>query len=609
MNEYKRLAGLIRPHIWILALGILFALLAQIFQGVSVVGTVIPTVDKIVAGKDIALASSAPAPPFFSDIIDKANSLPRLNLVNILIVIFMVGFLLKPAFEFVHSYLMNMLSERVMRNIRDRLFDKLLMLSLDFYSKNPTGKLMSRITFDVLLLKNSITQGLINLILEPAKIIVYLGAVIFVKIYFDISWRWIILSMILLPTIIYPVMVIGKRLRKIALAMQEKMGDINVILHEAMSGIRIVKAFLMQGYEKKRFSEQNRHFYRISMKSIKRMFIVRPITEWVAVSCIVLLIWFGKDELLSGTFSFGAFTALAWALLSLMKPIKSLSRVYGIIQQALAASDRIFEILDTPASITEKRGAVYLPPIEDRITFENVSFRYGKKGKDILKDVNLTVEKGVILAIVGSSGVGKTTLVNLVPRFYDITKGSIKIDNLDIRDVTIESLRQQIGLVTQDLILFNDTVRFNIAYGRGSSKVDEARIIEAAKVANAHEFIIDLPQGYDTIIGEKGVRLSGGQKQRLAIARAMFKNPPILILDEATSQLDTESERLVQDALSRLMAGRTVFVIAHRLSTIKNATKIVTLEDGVIKESGTHKELMEDDTIYKRLYELQFKEF
>lgn len=606
MNEYKRLIPFIKPHIWILVLGIIFTILAQMLQGVSL-AMLIPPVDRIVAGREVTLASDIHVPVFIAGLVDKVNNMDPITLINILILFFMVAYLLKAMFEFMHSFLVNMVSERVMRNIRDRLFNKLLTLSLDFYSKSSTGKLVSKITYDVTVLKNSLTQGLTTLITEPIKLLVYIGVIFFVKVYFSISWRWVIVSLILLPTTIYPVRVIGKRLRKIALEMQEKMGDINVILYEAISGMRIVKAFLMEGYEAKRFSNQNKNFYKMTMKSIKRMLLVRPITEYVGVLCVVFLLWFGRHNLLSGTFSFGAFTALLLALLSLLKPLKALSRIYGIIQQALAASNKIFEVLDEQPSITEKPNAIALPEIKNRVEFKRVSFRYQED--EVLRDINLSVKKGEIVAVVGSSGVGKTTLVNLIPRFYDVSGGTIAIDGIDIRDVTLESLRRQIGVVTQDLILFNDTVKFNIGYGRGSSDMDESRIIEVAKVANAHEFITNLPDGYNTIIGEKGIRLSGGQKQRLAIARAMFKNPPILILDEATSQLDTEAERLVQDALNRLMQGRTVFVIAHRLSTVKNATKIVALKGGVIKEAGTHDELMKDETIYKRLYELQFKEY
>jgi len=531
------------------------------------------------------------------------------RLISLLLLIFGFAFFIKPVLEFIHSYLMNKLSEKVMRGIRDRLFNKLMAMSMDFYSKNPTGKLVSKIIFDVMVLKNSLTQSLIDLIIQPATLAVYIGVMVFVKVYFDISWRWLVIGVILIPTVIYPVRLIGKRLKKIAQQMQEKMGDINVILYEAISGIRIVKAFLMEDYERDRFQDQNKNFYRITMKSVKRMLLVRPITEGVSVLCVVLLIWAGRDELLSGTFSFGAISALLFALLSLMKPIKALSRVYGVMQQALAASNRIFEVLDTPPSVMEKQGALELPSIKRDITLENVSFRYEKEEAEILKDIDLTIKKGEIIALVGSSGAGKTTLANLIPRFYDVTGGSIKIDGVDIRDVTIRSLLGQIGIVTQDLILFNDTVKFNIAYGSSFSKFEEHKIIESAKLANAHEFIMELPKGYDTVIGEKGVRLSGGQKQRIAIARALFKNPPILILDEATSQLDTESERLVQGAINRLMEGRTVLVIAHRLSTIKHATKIITLEEGAIKEAGTHDELMESPTLYKKLYDLQFKEY
>lgn len=608
MKEYKRLLSFIKPHLWILAFGIIFAILAQLLQGVSIVGTLIPVVDKIVAKKDIVLTAGVYTPPFLRALVDKVNATPPERLITILLLVFTVAFLLKPVFEFFNSYFINKLGERVMRGIRDRLFGRLLGLSLDFYSGSSTGKLVSKITYDVTILKNSLIQGITTVITEPIKLIVYSGVVVFVLVYFNISWRWIVTSFILLPTVIFPVRIIGEKLRKIALKMQEKMGDINVILYEAISGIRIVKGFLMERYEQKRFSEQNAHFYRIAMKSIKRMLVIRPITECIAIFCVVLLIWFGKDDLLSGTFSFGAFMTLLFALLSLMKPIKSLSRVYGISQQALAASSRIFDLLDKEPTIKEKPGAAALAPIRKNIVFRDVSFRYNEKEEEVLNDITLKMKKGEIVAIVGSSGAGKTTLVNLVPRFYDVTGGTVTIDGTDIRDVTLKSLRSQIGIVTQDLILFNDTVKFNIAYGALSPGTDGSAVIEAAKAANAHEFITAMPKGYDTVIGEKGVRLSGGQKQRIAIARAMYKNPPILILDEATSQLDTESELLVQDALNHLMKGRTVFVIAHRLSTVKNATRILALKDGVISESGTHDELMGAETLYKRLYELQFKE-
>ena len=607
MKEYKNLLSLVKPHILILVLGIGFAMLAEGLQGASIVGVLVPTVDKIIAGKPIVLASGVYTPHFLTVLVDKINIMDSARLISMLLAIFAAALLLKPVLEFFHSYLMNILSERIMRNVRDKLFGKLMTLSLDYYAKTPTGKLVSKITYDVTVLKNSLTQSLIDLIKQPVILLVNIGVMLFVKIYFDISWRWLIISVMLLPTVIYPVRLIGRRLKKIAIKMQEKMGDINVILYEAISGIRIVKAFQMERYEKNRFSDQNRNFYKITMKSIMRMLIVRPITEGVAILCVVILIWFGRAELLSGTFSFGAFTALLIALLSLMKPIKALSRIYGVIQQALAASSRIFELINKEPGIIDNPDAGVLPNIKKEIEFKNVSFRYHKK-EEVLKKVNLKVQKGEIVALVGSSGVGKTTLVNLIPRFYDIEDGSIMMDGKDIRSVTLESLRKQIGVVTQDLILFNDTVRFNIAYGMKGSRASEKDVMEAARIANAHDFIVKLPKGYDTVIGEKGIRLSGGQKQRIAIARAIFKNPPILVLDEATSQLDTESERLVQDALNRLMKGRTVFVVAHRLSTIKNATKIVTLENGVIKESGTHKELMKSETTYKKLYELQFKE-
>lgn len=606
MNEYKRLLRFIRPHIWVLVLGIICAVSAELFQGISTIGTLVAGVDRIVSRRDIVLAQSGHIPEFVRNAVYALNTMSISSLLYILIAVFAAGFILWLIFEFLHSYLINMLSEKVMMNLRDMIFDKLMTLSLDFFSDTHSGKLVSRITYDVTVLKNSITQGLIDAILQPAKLIVYATLILFVRAAFGISWLWLIAPLLTIPVMVYPLRVIGKRLKKISLQMQDKMGDINIVLYEAISGIRIVKAFLMERYEMKRFADHNANFYKITMKSIKRILALRPITDGAAVLSVIFLIWLIKGEIVGGTFSFGALFAIIVALSMLMKPVKALSRVYGIAQQALAAAIRIFEILDARPSVVERPGAKTLAPITSEITFKGVSFGY-KNEEKVLNGITLRVKKGEIVAIVGSSGAGKTTLVNLIPRFYDVAGGSIEIDGLDIKDATLESLRRQIGIVTQDIILFNDTVRFNIAYGRGDSAYDEARIIEAAKVANAHGFIMDMPEGYNTVIGERGTRLSGGEKQRIAIARAMFKNPPILILDEATSQLDTESEQLVQDALNRLMEGRTVFVIAHRLSTVKNATKIVTLEDGFIKEAGTHDELMRAGATYKRLYELQFK--
>jgi subfamily B ATP-binding cassette protein MsbA len=379
------------------------------------------------------------------------------------------------------------------------------------------------------------------------------------------------------------------------------MADINSLLVETFIGVRIVRAFCAEARELGRFRKQNQDYYRISMKSIKRMLILGNATELIGVAMALFIIFYSGRQVIEGALSFGAFALFMAALLSLIRPFKKLSQVNSIMQQAVAASSRIYEILDTSPSIQEKSQAQQLAGFKNNIVFQDVWFSYADQ--DILKGINLEVQKGQMLAIVGPSGVGKTTLVDLIPRFYDPKRGRILIDGIDIRELTLKSLRQQIGIVTQETILFNDTIRANILYGKPDASRQE--IEEAAKQAYAHDFIEYLPLGYDTIIGDRGMKLSGGERQRIAIARALLKNPPILILDEATSQLDTESERIVQEALNRLIYGRTVFVVAHRLSTVKGAHLIVVLDRGRIVEQGNHQKLLTGNGLYQRLYQMQ----
>ncbi|MEA3305803.1 MAG: ABC transporter ATP-binding protein, partial [Candidatus Omnitrophota bacterium] len=461
------------------------------------------------------------------------------------------------------------------------------------------------ITYDAILVRDSITTGLMDLFDQPIQIITGLFIIVALKAYFDISWLLIFLSIILLPAILYPVRLLGKKLKKLSRQSQEKMGDINNALYETISGIRIVKAFSMESYEKNRFKQHNERFYKLSMKAIKRIEVISPMSECAIIICTVWIILIAGRGVVEGTLSAGAFTAFVGALALMAKPAKRLAKVYGVLQTAMAAGNRIFDVLDEEPKIIERPGAKVLPPFKENIAFSNISFKYDNT--DVLKDISFKAGKGDIIALVGPSGVGKTTLVNLIPRFYDPTSGFMRIDEFDSRDVTIKSLREQIGIVTQETILFNDTVTANIGYGKAGESNKKA-VINAAKIASAHDFIMKMPLGYETVIGERGFRLSGGEKQRVAIARAVFKNPPILILDEATSQLDSESEILVQSAIDRLMKGRTVFVIAHRLSTIKNATKILVLDKGGIVEQGAHDELMERSGLYRKLYDMQFRE-
>ncbi len=595
-KDYRRLLGFVRPYLGLLLLAAVCMAISTLFDGVSL-GMIVPLADKVLSNKQITI-TRVELPEFLQRAIQAINSIPPMRLLNLMAISVLSLYLLKGLFGFWQGYLMNDVSLRVIRDMRNRLYRKFQDLSLDYYSQKRTGELVSRITNDVSIIQNSVTEGVTNLIYCSFQL------VLFAFISFYIHWRLATISLILFPLIALPILRMGKLLRKLSSRSQERIADINSTLFETLSGVRIVKAFSMEDYEVGKFEKQNQNFYKIMMKMVKRSLVLGPITEFIGSLGGIVVFVLGGREVIEGRLSFGVFGLFIAALLSLIKPFKKLSGVHIINQQALAAARRIFEVLDIKPSVAEKPGASILPMIRDKVTFERVWFRY--EDQDVLKDINLEVKVGEVVAFVGPSGVGKTTLVNLIPRFYDPTNGCVKIDGRDIREVTFKSLREQIGIVTQETILFNDTVRTNIAYGKPEAKDDETE--RSAQIANAHNFIMNMPKGYETIIGDRGFRLSGGEKQRLAIARAVLKNPPILILDEATSQLDTESERLVQEAIDRLMKGRTVFVIAHRLSTVRGATKIVLLDKGEVVEIGNHEELMKRGGLYKRLYEMQFKE-
>ena len=601
MKTYIRFIKLMLPHSGLFALAVLCMILSTAFSA-SPLGLIIPLVDKIMTGKSIVFPPGVNPPVFLMEIVEKVNAMPTIQLLNIMTVMMAAVFLLKGVFEFFRTYLMSSVSQRVIRDVKNSIYAKLQELSMDFYSKNPTGSLMSRITYDAAVIRDAISTGIADSFYQPIQLIVYAGILVSVKVYFGIPWNLIMISLIIFPLILFPVIRIGKRLRKISESSQEKIGDINNLLLETITASKLVKSFNMEDYELNHFKEHNQAFYKLNMKSVKRMKIVSPLTEFMGVLCVSVILWMAGKSIVTGELSAGVFTAFLAAIFSMMKPMKKLSNVYGINQQALAATDRIFNLLDEPVTIQDKPGAEEIKSFEDAISFEGISFSYDKE--TVLEDINLTVKKGEVVAIVGPSGGGKSTMVNLIPRFYDPNKGTVRIDGKDIRDLKVSSLRDMIGLVTQETLLFNDTVKANITYGHGD--LDQDQLVSVAKAANAHDFIKDFPQGYDTVIGERGVKLSGGQRQRMAIARAIYKNPPVLIFDEATSQLDTESEKLVQEAINNLMKGRTSIVIAHRLSTVKHADRIVVIDKGRIVDSGPHDELIARNPLYKRLYEMQF---
>jgi len=512
------------------------------------------------------------------------------------------AYLLKGVGAYFSSYLMADVGQRVVRDLRNRLHEHILGQSAAFFARRSTGQLLSRLTNDVGQVQHVVSQTIGDLMQETLALVAY-GALLF---YYDAGLALVCITGA--PVIVYPLAKLGQRLRKTSRRSQEALEHLSHVAAESFTGHRIVKAFGAEGREAVRFRAASGSLYRTTMKVTSIVSVLPPLMELLGGVAIAIALWYGSREIAAGRLTTGEFTAFIAALLLMYGPVKKLSRVNASLQQAIAAAERIFEVLDRHTEVTEKPGAPALAPFRRTIEFREVVFGYEDgHGRSILRGVSFTVTAGQMLAIVGRSGAGKTTLVNLVPRFYDVTGGGIFIDGADIRDVALESLRRQIGIVTQETILFDDTVARNIAYGRPDASREAMEA--AARAAHAHEFIVNLPEGYETTIGERGQRLSGGQRQRLAIARALLKDPPILILDEATSSLDTESEILVQEALANLMRDRTSFVIAHRLSTVRRADAIIVVDRGRVVEMGRHDELLaRPGTLYARIYEPQLLE-
>ncbi|VAX21505.1 Efflux ABC transporter, permease/ATP-binding protein [hydrothermal vent metagenome] len=571
MNLYKRLLSYLKPYRGKFALASVCMLFVSASAGAAAL-IIQPILDDIFISKDEKML----------------NLLP----VGVVAIYFVRG-----VGRYFASSIMQVIGQFAVRDIRDGLFVHLQKLSLKFYLSRQTGKLISRITNDVQVIQDAVSIVVYDLMRESLTMIVLLGVV------FYRDWKLALVSILIIPFSAALIGRLGRSLRVISKESQERMADLTALLYETFAGIRVVQAFGMEGYEIERFKKANNRYFDTIRRTIRVNELSSPLLEFIGAFGIAAIIWYGGSRVIDGGTTVGAFFSFLTALFMLYAPIAKLSRSNNKVQQAMAAARRIFDLMDTTVDIKDKQNAVELSALNSGIEFRNVSFEY-EPGTKVLDDVSLDIKRGSIVAFVGTSGAGKTTLVNLIPRFFDVSGGAILYDGIDLRDASIASLRKHIGIVTQEIFLFHDTIRANILYG--SSKAGDGAVEKAAKRAFAHEFIMELPNQYETMTGERGVKLSGGQRQRISIARAIMKDPAILILDEATSALDTESEKMVQKAVTNLMTGRTTFVIAHRLSTILNADIIVTLDKGKIVETGRHKELLDRKGYYHRLFTLQF---
>jgi len=582
MGTYRRLLGYIYPHRHLFAI----ATVCMVFLSftTALASVVIYLVVKGFYADDVIVVDNIPHAPAFVQAIEIPIDWIPFIVVGV--------FLMKGIFEYTSQYFMADVGIRAIRRVRDELYEKMVNLSLDFYSKGRTGEFMSRITNDVGFIQGGITDVLVDLVKQPLIILINIPMVFF--------WGGpqALYALLIFPLVLIPIAIIGNQLKKLTKRMQERAADISSVMQETFTGIRVVKAFHMEEREIKNFHVINKSVFDFFRRTVRFTALQRPLIEVIGAIGVGFAVWFGYRHL-----SPDRFTAFIASLFLFYEPLKKLGKVNGTIQQSIAAGNRIFHIIDQVPTIRSKPNAIFLEPDIKSITFENVSLAYDA-GAEIIKDINLQIKGGEVIAIVGPSGAGKTSLVNLIPRFFDATTGSAKINGTDVRDYDLKSLRDQIGMVTQETVLFNTTVMENIAYGRPTASLYEVQ--EVAHAAYADAFIHQLSNGYGTITGERGANLSGGQRQRISIARALLKNPPILILDEATSQLDTESEREVQKAIEQLMKGRTVLVIAHRLSTVQNADRIVVIENGRITQIGNNESLLQAGGTYKRLYDLQF---
>lgn len=590
MDSLKRLFGYTLPYKRFVIISIVGAL--GVAASDSLIAFSVGKVLKKVFSEDSHQISIS-----FGPILSTAFSINSLSIFRLLPIALIVLFIFRGVCRFVQQFCITYAGQLGVQDIRNEIYQRNMRLSLRFFNNHPTGVLMARVLNDVSMMQNGLSEILMSVFRDSLTALGLLGLI------FYLDWKLAIITLIVVPLLIFPTKNIGGHIKRLAKLGLERLSDISCLLQETFSGIKVIKAFGLETREVDKFRSANLKYLNFARKSLKYEALHTPIMEIITSFGIAGVIWFGGRYVLSGQMSADAFISFVVAMGMIYTPVKKLLNVYSLLQRSLGAAERVFEIIDEKPEITDSPEALSLQRARGEVEFRDVSFSYNDE--PILSNVSLSAKKGEVIALVGPSGAGKTTLVSLIPRFYDVGSGSIKIDGLDIRTLKGIDLLQQIALVDQETILFNDTIANNIKYGKTDATDEEVE--RAAKAAYAHDFISEMPEGYQTNIGDRGVRISGGQKQRLCIARAILKNAPILILDEATSALDTESEQMVQQAINNLMSNRTTFVIAHRLSTILHADTIVVLDNGVVVEKGSHRQLLEADGLYKKLYTMQFQ--
>jgi ATP-binding cassette, subfamily B, bacterial MsbA len=600
-SELRRLLHYLRPYSALFAAGILLMMLMGIVEGL-VAFAIRPALDVVLNPQSTAQKLVLFQIPWKGDTVYLNSFVPsRLHHVwSVFAVALILLFLVKGLAEFFGGSLIEYVGLSGITDLRNQVYGKLVQQPVGFFHDNPVGRVMSAVISDIEQLRSVFSDFLVDFFRQIFSLVA------FVCVLLVVDWRMAVGAAVLIPLILYPVAKFGRRIRHSSEKSRSRLADLSQILQETISGNRVVKAFGMEGFEIRKFRETSRRLLRENMRWVRAFLVTSPIMDMVGAAVLCMILLYARGEIKIGRLTIGMFGAFTFALFKAYEPIKHISNIYQLFQQALGVSTQVFAFLALPEEVMEEPGAKPLPRFASSIEFDAASFVYDDGGPLILKGIDLKVRAGAVVAIVGSSGAGKTTLVNLLPRFYTATSGSVRIDGHDLRDITLRSLREQMAIVTQETILFNDSIWNNLCYGRPD--MPDAKVIAAAQAAMAHDFIVQMPKGYQTIIGDRGQRLSGGQRQRLAIARALLKDAPILILDEATSELDSESEMLVQSALNNLITGRTVFVIAHRLSTIRRADMIAVIDGGTIRERGTHEELLARGGIYARLYDMQFRD-